>query len=58
MQKFLIRSLFLVLLLSAAASWALPSCPGTYNPRTWNNCQGTYTFADQQLVRPLLPVTL
>ena len=27
MQKFLIRSLFLILLLSAAESWALPRCP-------------------------------
>ena len=26
MQKFLARSLFLVLLLSAAESWALPEC--------------------------------
>ena len=30
--------------LSAAESWALRPCPGTYNPHTWNNCQGTYTF--------------
>jgi hypothetical protein len=44
MQKFLLLSLFLVLLLSAAESWALRPCPGTYNPHTWNNCQGTYTF--------------
>ena len=28
MQKVLVRSLFLVLLLSAAESWALPPCPG------------------------------
>ena len=41
MQKFLIRSLFLVLLLSAAESWALPPCPGSYNNNTWTNCQGT-----------------
>ena len=27
MQKFLTRSLFLILLLSAAESWALPECP-------------------------------
>jgi hypothetical protein len=44
MQKFLVRSLFLVLLFSAAESWALRPCPGTYNPHTWNNCQSTYTF--------------
>ena len=31
MQKFLIRSLFLVLLLSAAESWALRPCPGSYD---------------------------
>ena len=31
MQKFLIRSLFLALLLSAAGSWALPPCPGSYD---------------------------
>ena len=47
MQKFLIRSLCLVLLLSAAESWALRPCPGTYTPHTWNNCQGTYTVADE-----------
>ena len=46
MQKFLIRSLFLVLLLSAAESWALPPCPGSYDNNTWTNCQGTYTDAD------------
>ncbi len=41
MQKFLVRSLFLVLLLSAAESWALPPCPGTYNESAWTNCHGT-----------------
>ena len=45
MQKLLVRSVFLVLLISAAESWALRPCPGTYNPNTWNNCQGTYTWA-------------
>ena len=44
MQKFLVRSLFLVLLLSAAESWALPPCPGSYK-WNWTNCQGTYTWA-------------
>ena len=44
-QKFLVRSLFLVFLLSAAESWALPPCPGSYDQNTWDNCQGTYTFA-------------
>jgi hypothetical protein len=44
MQKFLIRSLFLVLLLSAAESWALPPCPGSYDNNTWTNCEGTKTF--------------
>ena len=39
MQKFLIRSLFLVLLLSAAESWALPPCPGS-NSYTWGNGEG------------------
>ena len=33
MQKFLVRSLFLVLLLGAAESWALPPCPGSWDPR-------------------------
>ena len=46
MQKFLVRSLFLVLLLSAAESWALPPCPGSWDENTWTNCQGTYTWAD------------
>jgi uncharacterized membrane protein YhaH (DUF805 family) len=46
MQKFLVRSLFLASLLSAAESWALPPCPGSYNQDTWTNCQGTGTFAD------------
>ena len=44
MQKFLIRSLFLVLLISAAESWALPPCPGSYDKNTWANCEGTYTW--------------
>ena len=43
MQKFLVRSLFLVLLLSAAESWALPPCPGSWDQSTWTNCQGTLT---------------
>ena len=46
MQKFLVRSLFLVLLLSAAESWALFPCPGSYNQDTWTNCQGTYTYTN------------
>ena len=41
MQKFLTRSLFLILLLSAAESWALPPCPGSYDNNTWTNCEGT-----------------
>jgi len=41
MQKFLIRSLFLVLLFSAAESWALPKCKNIFH-----NCQGTYTDAN------------
>jgi hypothetical protein len=41
MQKFLTRSLFLILLLSAAESWALPPCPGSYDNNTWTNCQRT-----------------
>jgi hypothetical protein len=49
MQRFLIRSIFLILLLSAAESWALPPCPGSYaddlSLTTWTNCQGTYTYA-------------
>jgi hypothetical protein len=45
MQKFLTRSLFLILLLSAAESWALPPCPGSYDNNTWTNCQGTITWA-------------
>ena len=45
MQKLLVRSVFLVLLLSAAESWALRPCPGSYNLDTWTNCQGTYTWA-------------
>ena len=45
MQKFLIRSLFLILLLSAAESWALPRCPSSTSV-LWTNCQGTLTDAD------------
>ena len=41
MQKFLTRSLFLILLLSVAESWALPPCPGSYDNNTWTNCEGT-----------------
>ena len=44
MQKFLIRSLFLVLLLGAAKRWALPPCPGSYENNTWDNCQGTLSL--------------
>ena len=44
MQKFLIRSVFLVLLLSAAESWALPPCPSDTGV-IWTNCQGSYTDA-------------
>jgi len=45
MQKFLVRSVFLVLLLSAAESWALPRCPSSsYPDSTWTNCEGTYTW--------------
>jgi hypothetical protein len=46
MQKFLIRSLFLVLLFSAAESWALPPYPSSYDNKNWTNCEGPYTFAD------------
>jgi hypothetical protein len=46
MQKFLVRSLFLVLLLSVAESWALPPCPGSYDYNTWTNCQGTDAWPD------------
>ena len=46
MQKLLVRSLFLVLLLSAAESWALPPCPGSYDKNTWTNCEGTHTWAN------------
>ena len=42
MQKLLVRSVFLVLLLSAAESWALPPCPGSWDQYTWTNCYGTY----------------
>jgi hypothetical protein len=47
MQKFLVRSLFLVLLLSAAESWALPECKRGLlglGAIKYHNCQGTYTF--------------
>ena len=44
MQKILVPSLFLVLLLSVAESWALPPCPGSYDNNTWTNCEGTYTW--------------
>ncbi len=47
MQKFLVRSLFLVLLLSAAESWALPKCKKPFwGTIKYHNCQGTITFAD------------
>ena len=46
MQKSLVRSVFLVLLISAVESWALPPCPGSYNQYTWDNCYGTYTHAN------------
>ena len=45
MQKSLVRSVFLVLLISAAESWALPPCPGSWDESTWTNCHGTYTYA-------------
>ena len=41
MQKLLVRSLFLVLLLSAAESWALPPCPDNYNQYTWTTYHGS-----------------
>jgi len=50
MPKFLARSVFLVLLLSVAESWALPPCPGEYNRRTWGNCQSTHTWGDGEYV--------
>ena len=43
MQKFLVRGVFLVLLLSAAESWALPPCPGSTSV-LWTNCYGTYIY--------------
>jgi hypothetical protein len=51
MQKFLIRSLFLILLLSAAESWALPECKMGFwgGGIKYHNCQGTYTFAEGQV---------
>ena len=39
----LILSLFLA---SAGEGFALPQCPGSYNPNTWHNCFGTYTYAN------------
>jgi hypothetical protein len=44
MQKSLIRSRFLALLLSAAESCALPPCPGS-SKCAWTNCEGTYTWS-------------
>jgi S1-C subfamily serine protease len=49
MQKFLIRSLFLVLLLSAAESWALAKCKRgllSLGAIKYHNCQGTKTYDD------------
>ncbi len=43
------RVLFLsvmLLLVNVASAAALPPCPGSYNQRTWTNCEGTYTWAD------------
>jgi hypothetical protein len=41
MQKFLGRSLFLILLFSAAESWALPQCPSS---GVFHNCVGAWSF--------------
>jgi hypothetical protein len=30
----------------ANGAYALPVCIGSWSASTWNNCQGTYTFAD------------
>ena len=49
MQKFLVRSLFLVLLLSAAESWALPPCPSDTGV-IWTNCYGTYMAEGEKYV--------
>ena len=59
MQKFLIRSLFLILLFSATESWALPECKrgllglglNTLSAMSgraikYHNCEGTHTYAD------------
>ena len=50
MQKFLVRSVFLALLLSAAESWALPPCPGSYNQYTWTNCHGAVSYDGSKYV--------
>jgi hypothetical protein len=33
-----------LLLGSAGLSYALPTCPGSYNSNTWSNCFGTITY--------------
>jgi hypothetical protein len=34
-----------VLIGSTGVSYALPFCPGSYNPDTWTNCFASYTFS-------------
>jgi hypothetical protein len=62
MQKFLIRSLFLVLLFSAAESWALPPYPSSYDNKNWTNCEGPAPYAEGDKYagpanRPAIPVS-
>ncbi len=47
MQKFLVRSLFLPLLLGVAESWALPACLGNYDKSAWTNCEGTHIYPNK-----------
>jgi len=46
MKRFLpVLMGFALLLLSSTEGWSLPPCPGSYNYRTWTDCEGTYTTA-------------
>ena len=45
-QNKLMRKIVFILLLSLAnAAYALPNCPSNTS-MTWNNCFGTYTYAN------------
>ncbi len=44
-MKSLVVIIFMLYTFTNGA-YALPKCVGSWSSATWNNCQGTYTFAD------------